>query len=340
MMAKMLGTLLSSGDPCVRYRALVDVCGESPASVQARQAQDAIKTSSRVQSLLSLRDENGRVPGHVYEKFTGAHWLLADLADIGYPAGDSALLPLRDQVYDCWLSPSHTQERVVEREEAGSKSRPGVLIINGRARRHASQEGNALYATLALGIADDRADQLASNLVRWQWPDGGWNCDKKLKAHTSSFHETLLPLRGLAWHARLTGAAASRRAAQGAAEFLLRRRLFRRQSDGSVIKSSFLKLFYPHYWQYDVLIALKVMVEAGFIQDPRCEEALDLLESRRLAGGGWPAEGKHYRVVAKPDSGGSLAGWGPVSQTQPNPFVTLDALYVLRSAGRLQTNVS
>ncbi|MGC9346515.1 MAG: hypothetical protein ACP5JG_00125, partial [Anaerolineae bacterium] len=168
-----------------------------------------------------------------------------------------------------------------------------------------------------------------------QWPDGGWNCDRNWDARTSSFHETLLPLRGLTWHTKATGSRASRDAAERAAEVFLERRLFRRRRDGSVIHESFLKLRYPHYWHYDILIALKVMAEAGYIDDPRCEEALDLLESKRLPDGGWRAEGKHYRVVDAPASGGSMVGWGPVSRKKVmNPFVTLDALYVLRVAGR------
>ena len=269
----------------------------------------------------------------VYAKYTGAHWVLADLADIGYPPGDASLAPLRDQVYEFWLDPERTRERVVEREAARYKSRPGVPIIDGRARRCASQEGNTLYATLALGLADARVDQLATNLIRWQWPDGGWNCDRKTEARTSSFHESLLPLRGLAWHARATGSAASREAAARCAEFLLQRRLFRRVSDGSIIRDEFLKLRYPHYWRYDILIALKVMAEAGFIGDPRCTEALEVIASKKLVTGGWRAEGKHYRVVEEPANGGSLIDWGPVSRRKVmNPFVTLDALYVFRAA--------
>ncbi len=333
-MGDVVEQLMASEDPCVRYRALVDVRGAPPACPEARQLRETIRSSFRVKQLLSLRSPDGRMPG-VYDKYTGAHWVLADLADIGYPPEDASLAPLRDQVYETWLAPAHTRERIVEREAVGYKSRPGVPIIDGRARRCASQEGNALYATLALGLADERADQLAANLVRWQWPDGGWNCDRRPEAHTSSFHETLLPLRGLAWHARETGSLASRRAVERSVEFLLQRRLFRRLSDGSVITDEFLKLRYPHYWHYDILIALKVMAEAGFIGDPRCREALDILESKRLADGGWRAEGKHYRVVDRAAPGGSLVGWGPVSRKQVmNPFVTLDALYVLRAAGR------
>jgi len=307
-MTGVVRDLLSSDDPCIRYRTLVDVCGVPRESPQARRERERIRSSKRVKALPSCRDQDGRIRGHVYAKYTGAHWTLADLADIGYASGDNSLAPIRDQVYGFWLSPSHTQERVVDRESARYKSNPGVPIIDGRARRCASQEGNALYATLALGLADERADRLAANLIRWQWPDGGWNCDRKTEARTSSFHETLLALRGLAWHADLTGCSESRRAFEKSAEFFLNRRLFRRLRDGTTIHESFLKLRYPHYWHYDILIALKVMAEAGLIGDPRCEEALAILESKRLADGGWRAEGKHY---------------------------TLEALHVLTRAGRV-----
>ena len=339
-MVTLAQRLSCDDDPCVRFRALVDVCGLSADSPQAARERMRIPSSDRVRALLCTCGADGRMPS-VYGKYTGAHWTLACLADMGYPAGDEDLIPLCDQVCEYWLSPERTRERVVEREAARYKSQPGVPIIEGRARRCASQEGNALYATLALGLADERADHLAANLIRWQWPDGGWNCDRRTSAHTSSFHETLLPLRGLAWHAEATGSAASRTAAERSAEFLLQRHLFRRRTDGAVICDGFLKLRYPHYWYYDILIALKVMAEAGFLADPRCAEALDILESKRLPDGGWRAEGKHYRVVAEPANGGSLVEWGLVSRRQVmNPFVTLDALFVLRAAGRLTPDAS
>lgn len=332
--------LLNWDDPCVRYRALVEVCGLPPDSPDATAYRRSIPASDRVAKLLSPRGTDSRLPG-VYSKYCGAHWVLADLADMGHPPGDSSLLPLRDQVYEYWLDPKRTRERVVDVEAVRYKSLPGVPVIQGRPRRCASQEGNALYATLRLGLADERANQLASNLIRWQWTDGGWNCDRKASAHVSSFHETLLPLRGLVWHARASGSPESARAADRACEVFLSRRLFRRLGDGTVIHDSFLKLRYPHYWHYDILIALKVMAEAGRLDDPRCDEALDVLEEKRLPEGGWRGEGKHWRLVDEPANGGSMADWGPVSRGRAmDPWVTLDALYVLHSAGRLPTIAS
>lgn len=333
-MSNIVDRLLESDDPCVQYKTLLRVQGEDPVSKTMRKLAGEIKVSKRVRRLLSVRDANGRTPGHVHALYTGAHWILAILADMGYPPGDEELLALRDQVYERCLHPEHTAERVVEREAERDKYRPGVPIIQGRARRCASQEGNALWSTLALGIADERADQLARNLIRWQWPDGGWNCDRKANAVNSSFMESLIPLRALALHGRMRDSSASQEAAARAAEVFLKRRLYRRQRDGSVISEDFVKLHYPCYWQYDILFGLKVMAEVGVLGDPRCAEALDLLESKRLPDGGYPAERRHYHVVDEPEHGGSMVDWGGTSRKRMNEFVTVDALYVLRKAGR------
>ena len=126
--------------------------------------------------------------------------------------------------------------------------------------------------------------------------------------------------------------------AERAAEIFLKRRLFRRVRDGALIAPGFAELHYPCYWHYDVLFGLKVLAEAGFIADERCGEALDLLESKRLPDGGFPAERKYYRVSRelslKRVSGHSTVGWGGAHKRRANQFVTLDALFVLQRAGR------
>ena len=208
-------------------------------------------------------------------------------------------------------------------------------MIAGRVRRCASQEGNALYALLALGLTDSRVDELAARLCQWQWPDGGWNCDKRPTASHASFMEILIPLRALALHARVTGNRQSQQAAERAAEIFLKRQLFMRQHDGTLIDDHFIRLHYPCYWHYDILFALKVLSEAGFVAAPRCQAALDLLAAKRLGDGGFPAEERYYRTTGKRVAGYSLVDWDGVSQRRMNPWVTVDALFVLRAAGRL-----
>lgn len=312
--------LLQSEEPALRYKTRLNVLREDPASDAMQQLQEEIRTSPRVQTLLSERDENGNLPHIPYRKWVGAHWVLADLADIGYPPGDAALISLREQQLGWLLHPAHLK---------------AVKVIAGRARRCASIEGNAIYSLLKLGLADERCDELAARLVQWQWPDGGWNCDKNPQAEHSSFMESLIPLRALALHGRLTDSPGSQEAAERASEIFLKRRLFRRQSDGSIIAPDFVVLHYPCYWHYDVLFGLKVLAEAGFIGDPRCREALDLLESMRLPDGGFAAGKKYYGKSWKGGAGRSLVDWGGAGKKRMNPFVTADALAVLQAAGRL-----
>ena len=99
--------LLHSEEPSVRYLARVGVVGEDPGSPELGALRAEIAKSPRVAALLSERDENGRIPGSVYSKWRGAHWVISALADIGYPAGDDKLRPLIDQTLEAWLGERH-----------------------------------------------------------------------------------------------------------------------------------------------------------------------------------------------------------------------------------------
>jgi len=335
-MDAIVDRLLRSEEPSVRYKVRVHVLREHEDSSSIRALRVQIRHSPRVKGLLSHRRPDGRIEpvGQVYKKWVGAHWILASLADIGYPPGDASLRPAMQQVFDCWLSPEALAERVCRQAPAPHRDR-GVPVVNGRARRCASQQGNALFAALALGFVDEHVHALAEGLLRWQWPDGGWNCDRKPEARNSSFFETLIPLRALSLYARVTGNQDAAAAADRAADVFLKRRLFRRISDGQVMDLRFLMLHYPCYWHYDILFALKVMTEAGFIWDMRCVEALDILESKRLSDGGWPAEERFYKTSTKVASARDLVSWGGVNKRHMNEWVTADALCVLHAAGRL-----
>ncbi|MFX0093667.1 MAG: hypothetical protein ACFFBD_18085 [Candidatus Hodarchaeota archaeon] len=320
MKLDIIGTLLNSEEPSIRFKLLVNVLDKDLESIEIKKLQQEIKSSPRVRMLLSERSKENKIPFHPYKKWNGAHWVLVTLADLGYPPGDASLIPLREQVYE-WLF-SHTHEKKIK-------------SIEGRVRRCASQEGNALYSLLTFDLADKRTEELAERLMGWQWVDGGWNCDKAPKAINSSFMESLIPLRALALHAKLTGNNKSKEGAKLAAEIFLKRNMFKKQKDGTVIKEDFIKLHYPCYWHYDILFGLKVMAEAGFIADSRCSDALDLLETKQLLNGGFPAEKKYYQISEKAKTGRSLVNWGGTSKKRMNEFVTVDALYVLKKAGRI-----
>jgi len=330
--AALVKELLRSQEPSVRWKVRVHVLGEDRDSRRIRALEEEIRRSPRVRALLSRRDRLG-APGtarSVYYKWQGLHWVLASLADIGYPRGDASLRPIRDRLIEFWLT-SHYYREFTANTEAATYRGHGVPLVRGRYRRCASQQGNALYSIATLGLGDGREEGFVERLLHWQWPDGGWNCDRKPEAHVSSFTETWLPMVGLA----AFGSAPAREAARRASEVFLSRRLFRRISNGRIIHPDVVRLHYPLYWHYDILGGLKAMVRVGSIGDPRCAEALDLLESKRLSDGGWPTEARYYKGSRKTFASGSdWVDWGGTSARRRNAWVTADALAVLQAAGR------
>lgn len=322
-MESVIDRLLHSAEPSIRYKARVNILGESSGSPEIRRLQEEIRLSPRVKTLLSERGPGGRLPFHPYKKFYGAHWILVALADLGYPPGDKTLFPLCGQALE-WIASEEYEARLIRKPKKGP------------ARIHGSVDGNAILAVLTLGLEDPRVKRLIGHLLDYQWPDGGWNCDIDAKGTTSSLDETWIPFRALALHARLTGNRRSHVAARSASEVLLSRRLCWRRSNGRAIKQSYLKLHYPPYWHYDLLSGLKVIAEAGFIDDPRCKDALDLLESKRLPDGGFPSEQAYSQATTKMiGSRRSLVSWGGVSSRHYNEWVTAEALTVLKAAHRL-----
>ena len=332
----LLEALLGSREPSIRWKARVRVLGEERGSRRIRHLEEEVRGSRRVRALLARRAELGRpgASGEAYRKWQGAHWVLASLADLGYPEGDARLEPIRDRVLELWLRPSYFWEYTA-RNEADTR-RVGVARIRGRYRVHASQQGNALYAIAELGLLDARADRLAERLLHWQWPDGGWNCDRRARADTSSFMETLTPMVGLAAYAERRRSLRAARAAARAAEVFLARRLFRRLHDGTVIRPEFVRLHYPLYYHYDFHGGLNAMVRLGSVRDLRCAEALDRLEAKQLTEGGWPAERKYYGSVGRAWKGNAeYVDWGGTGAHRRNEWVTADALSVLAAAGRI-----
>jgi hypothetical protein len=313
--AEVVERLLRSAEPSIRLRAICSLVDDSADSDVVPELCAEVWRSHRVATLLSERDEAGRIPGRPYAKWYGAHWVLVALAELGYPSGDQSLIPLRDQMAGWLFSPDYLR-------------RSGH--VRGLPTLHASIDGNAVWSALSLGIADDRTESLVDRLVEAQWPDGGWNCDRRASGRSSSFTESLIPLRALALHTKLTGSDRSRQAADWASEFFLTHWLFRRRRDGEVIAPSYLQLHYPCYWHYDILFGLEVLAEAGYLDDPRCAEALELLRAKRLPEGGFPAEHRYYRPSASATSQRSLVDWGPTSRRRMNEWVTVRALEVLR----------
>lgn len=320
MALEIFDRLENSEDPSIRYIFMRDILGKGEEAPAVKAARQTIVNSPNVVQMLAARNSDGTFPWHAYAKWRGAFWTLLQLADLSYPESDKSLLPLMEQNF-AWLLDAGRLKRIPE--------------INGKYRRCALQEASVVLSAIKLDLIDDRVHQLVDLLLKWQWPDGGWNCDKKPTASHSSFYETWLPLRTMHAYTRKFDDERTRRAAERAAEIFLSRNLYKRKEDGTVMHKAFTQLAFPPYWHYDILAGLQVMGEIGRLGDRRCKDALDLLASKQLPDGGFAAEAKYYQVTDREISGVSPVKWGPVGPSKSNDHVSVRALAVLKKAGRL-----
>ena len=314
--------LLKSEDPSVRYFTLTGLLDKPEKSPDVEKTQSLIPTGPRVSTLLDGQQSDGGFGVHPYQKWTGAHWRLVSLVELGVPSGFRPAVKATELVLKWLLGEAHLSN---------------VPRLNGRYRRCASQEGNALAVCSRLGLAEDpRVARLAESLVGWQWADGGWNCDRNPGADHSSVNESLSTLWGLIEYQRATADHDLLKPIEKAAEFFLQHRLFRSDHTGEIIHPDMIKLHYPVYWHCDILQELTILSRTGKLVDPRTKEALDIVEKKKGLDGLWHAEDYYWSIKRKASTKANVSNvevvdWG---RRGPNEFITLNALRVLKSSRR------
>ena len=127
--------------------------------------------------------------------------------------------------------------------------------------------------------------------------DGGFNCRSNTSgAVHSSLHSTLSVLEGIfeyqenGYSYRL---AELKQVAKESQEFILMHKLFRSDKSGEIINPNFLKLCYPGRWYYDILKALDYLQFAHAPYDPRMDDAVEVILSKRTKDGLWKLAAKH-----------------------------------------------
>jgi hypothetical protein len=184
--------------------------------------------------------------------------------------------------------------------------------------------GQVAASGVYFGLVQD-VQRIVDRLLREQLPDGGWNCEAERGSTRSSFNTTICVLEALFEYELAGGSRVEVREARlRGQEYLLERRLFKRQTTGEVIDPAWTRFSFPTWWHYDVLRGLEYLRRAVATPDERvaslCSEAIELVESKRDSDGRWPLENQHPGTMAvELDEG---AG-------RPSRWNTLRALRVL-----------
>lgn len=157
-------------------------------------------------------------------------------------------------------------------------------------------------------------------LMEVQRPDGGWNCH--VDSDRSSFHTTISVLEGLLEYEGAVGGERTLAEARARAhDYFLNRRLMYSLRTGELISKRWLLMSFPPRWHYDLIRALEYLRQAGTLPDPRADEGVEIIRSKRRSDGAWPLQNPHPGVVHFEMEEG--AG-------KPSRWNTLRALRVLR----------
>jgi hypothetical protein len=302
---------LLEGDISVAYQTHRDLLGTG--------AEELEKLRSRIERegwgarLLSARRPDGHWGRGFYQpKWICTHYSLLDLKALGISPANRACTESTGMIFEtctCGADGGINYARTVPYSD---------VCINGM--------------VLSLGcyfqLEKDLLQSTLDYLLRNRTPDGGWNCEYIKGAGHFSVHTTLAVLEGLAEYiaggytdrlGEVTAVIAARE------ELLLSHRLYRSHRTGRPMDPKMLMLSYPSRWRYDTLRALDYFRFAGRPYDPRMEDALAVLLSKRRQDGTWPLQAKHPGQVHF-----------DMEQTgQPSRWNTLRALRVLNRCKNL-----
>ena len=214
----------------------------------------------------TLLDGQSRVTRGTYAKWQGRHWVLAALADLGYPEGDPALTPIVRKMLATWLDPKYFREgfRIQRGGHPGRQSRASMAATGdarpsraapccrraARPRRAGSLGWWSACCTgngrTGAGTARPSRRPGVPRCTRLFCRCGDW------RAYARAFEDTV-----------------AMEAARNAAEVFLERRMLFHRTNGRLIRREWAELHYPVYWHYDVLAGLKGLMEVGLIADGR-----------------------------------------------------------------------
>lgn len=274
-----IATWLLDGDPSIRWQVQRDLLDEDE-DVFAP-VRTAVANEGWGADLLSRQDPEGTWAGGLYgPKWTSTTYTLLLLWRLGLPEDNPAArraVPLLwdgARYFDGALTPAVTIDE------------PEACVT-------------AMYVTLAtyFGYEEPRVEEALEWLLDNQLEDGGWNCQTvRTGSSHSSFHTTISVLECLAELVRAGHGDMTPPMSRGW-EFLFQHRMYRSHRTGEIANEVFTRLSFPPRWHYDMLRGLDHLQTAGASWDERCQDAVDLLVSKRRSDGTWPLQHRHTGKV-------------------------------------------
>lgn len=325
--------LLKSDSSNVRYLAMRDLLDLSPDDKKLKAARKLAHKEGPIAHVLSKMNEEGwwQRPGTGYgPKYKSTVWALILLAQLGASLKEDKRIRLACKYYiDEALNPGGQISAMTNKAPSGTVD---------------CLQGNMLYALMELGYEDKRMDSAYEWMARTITGEGvapledkhapvryyGYKCgptfacgaNDKLPCAWGGV-KVMLALSRLPVQKR---SALIKRAIRQGVDFLF-------SVDPSMAKypngwaekpsGNWWKFGFPVFYVTDILQITEALVALGFGKDKRLSNTLELIRSKQDEEGRWPLE---YNYDGK-----TWMRFGKMKE--PNPWVTLRALRVLKAAG-------
>jgi hypothetical protein len=323
--------LLSHEEAGVRYLALRDLCNLPPDNPELKAARAAAHREGPIATILDQMNEAGywAQPGAGYApKYHGTVWSIIMLAQLGASAeADERLATASGYILDHALAPG------------------GQFSYNGApSGTIACLHGNLCWALLELGCRDARLEAAFDWLARSVTGEGvapnterraprryyAYTCGPDFACGANNgrpcaWGAVKLMLAVTKWPADRRTPELDRAVARGV-DFLLgvdpSTAAYPTYSGGKP-SGDWWKFGFPVFYITDLLQNVEALVGLGYGRDPRLGRALQVIREKQDAEGRWPLE-YHYGTKTWVSFG---------RKGQPNPWVTLRALRVLKAVG-------
>jgi hypothetical protein len=308
---KAIAWLLASENPAIHYRTLTGLLDLPQDDPSVLVASAAIPGFLPVAALLDSQKPAGYwvQPDYYIPKHYSTFWVLCVLADLGLTNENEYIKRGCEYLF------AHQRE-----DGQFCRRRRGVgrgMVWEG----HAEPCTHARIVRLLLqaGYAQDTRTRSAMDwLLSTQRPDGMWLCWARSGA--GCLRATLDFLRAAVLDPHSATLLATTRAAFVVCDLLMQPGMGRFH-----VGDEWYRLVYP-YFSYGVIPTLEVLAQVGYAPTHlKLAAALGFLLGRRLPDGSWPMDESVFRP--------------PLDFGQPgasNPWLTLDALIVLKRLGCLE----
>jgi hypothetical protein len=254
---------LLEGDPAIRWQVKRDLIRSRASDWRAE--QEKVATEGWGAELLSFQDREGRWTPRLYgKKWISTTYTMVLLRRMGLPRSDARALK------SC---------RLFLDEGLGTRRNSDACV-----------QAMVLALLFWFDVDDHRRERVIELLLERQLEDGGWNCETD-SSH-GSFHTTSSALEALreCIVAEAPGRDVIEAAEAKGREFFLEHRMYRSHRTGEVANGRFLRFSFPPRWHYDVLRGLDYFWSAGHMDDPRLQDAIDLVVEKRGGDGTWPLQ--------------------------------------------------